>query len=96
MMLDNDPILVTALRTFRSEGRSAVWMLRYLDTRGLDQIEMMSCFREAFSLDFDDVSPIFGWFSDGEGLSDEQIELLLSRALAVRDAKKSRVEDKRS
>jgi hypothetical protein len=83
---DNDPMLVTVLRGLRAEGRSAAWMLRFLDSRGLDQIEMMSHFREAFGLDFDDVSPIGGWFSDGGGLGDEQIDLLLGQALAVREA----------
>ena len=71
----------------RADGRSPIWLLRYLDSRGLGQVQAMSYFREAFGLDSDDVSPIGAWFGDGAGeLSDEDIDLQLEQAIAAREA----------
>ena len=85
MKLDNDPAVVAMLRAGKRRGASSVALLRELDRRGLSQVEMMSLFREAFDLDFDDVSCIGGWFAHGVGeLDDRAINALLERAIAER------------
>ena len=82
MKLDNDPVLVARLRESRAGGTRAVDLLRILAERGLGTVEIMSHLREAFTLNFDDVSCIGGWFPDGTGeLSDDAIDALLESSL---------------
>jgi hypothetical protein len=85
MNYQNEPGLIAALRAMREAGRRSVELLRYLDSRGLDTIEMMDCFREAFGLDSYAVGPIGGWFADGTGeLDDDQVSALLDAVIDPR------------
>jgi len=85
MKLPNDPALIEMIRTRKRRDERSVDILRELDRQGLSQIQMMSHFREAFDLDFDDVSCIGGWFADGAGeLDDRAISSLLDRAIEAR------------
>ena len=85
MKLPNDPEIVEMLRALQRRGEPSAAMLRVLDGRGLSTPQMMSHFREAFDLDFDDVSCIGGWFADGSGeLSDEAITARLGPTVTVK------------
>lgn len=82
MLLENNAGLVARLKERRDAGQHSAELLRFLEGQGLSQPEMMSHFREAFDLDFDDVSCIGGWFSDNTGeLSDENINALLDKSI---------------
>jgi hypothetical protein len=85
MKLSNDPQLIELLRVLKRRGHRSSDILRELDRRGLSQVRMMSHLREAFDLDFDDVSCIGGWFADGAGeLGDEAINALLEPAIKAK------------
>jgi hypothetical protein len=86
MKLKNNPSLVATIRNLQQQGAQSVDLLRFLEQRRLSHAEMMSIFREAFDLEFDDVSCIAGWFGDGSGeLSDEAVNRLLRSAIASRN-----------
>ena len=82
MKPQTDPELVAAIRAMRAQGRHSAEMLRYLDARGLDTIQMIDHYRAAFGLDSYDASAIGGWFADGSGeLDDDAINRLLDPAI---------------
>ena len=94
MKTGNDPRVIAGLRDLHFDRRSSVDMLRYLDAQGLNTVQMMDCFREAFDLGWDDVTPIGGWFADGTGeLDDERVGLLLDIALSNREHAETRAGD---
>jgi hypothetical protein len=91
MKLKNNPTIIESMRKLVLKGKKSVEILYFLDRKKLRGIEMMSHFREAFDLDFDDVSCIGGWFPDGSGeLSDKAINALLDSAIAKKCFKDKR------
>ena len=82
MELDPNPILVTTIRDFKSQGKHSAEILRYLAGRGLTPMEMMVQMQKAFDLSLADVSPIQGWWLDEGELSDDAINALLDPEIA--------------
>jgi hypothetical protein len=84
MLIDNDPELIGRMRAMHRRGEGAVAQLLMLAGHGLSEVGMMSSFREAYGLAFDDVSCIGGWFPEGGGeLSDDAVGRLLDGAIAA-------------
>lgn len=74
--------IIDQLRDMWRKNLPASDLLKYLDSKGLHTIDMITSFQTAFGLSFGDASPIGGWFADGTGeLDDDKIHKLLATVI---------------